>query len=226
MSNEVNFKRRVFLRRFCGIAVMILSPWVWWGGTASADDDGKGHGKGHSKVRWDIPSIDPIAGTVSPGGVASARANDGSKITLTGFGTFRVGDDSEHVTGGGTWETFNTAGNSTGKGRFKVTGLVRWEKAPGTLPPLTDLIGDRDEAGAGLAVLRIRYSDRSRGILVVSCHLVGTPDSVFEGITASKGFVDFWNREAPSDNPFVNANRTLFHVGDNENENEEDEDQN
>ena len=34
--------------------------------------------------RWDIVSINFAAGTVSSGGIASARANDNSKITLTG----------------------------------------------------------------------------------------------------------------------------------------------
>ncbi len=37
-----------------------------------------------------------------------------------------------------------------------------------------------------------------------------SPDSVFEGITASKGFVDYWNREAPV--PGIDASRTLFHI--------------
>jgi len=45
---------------------------------------------------------------------------------------------------------------------------------------------------------------------VVSCHFNGTPNSVFEGITASKGFVDYWNRVPPA--PGVDANRTAFHV--------------
>ncbi len=44
----------------------------------------------------------------------------------------------------------------------------------------------------------------------MSCHLVDTPDSVFEGVTASKGFVDYWNREAPA--PGIDADRTLFHI--------------
>jgi hypothetical protein len=83
--------------------------------------------------------------------------------------------------------------------------------APGTPNPANiDNIGNPADARAGLAVLSIRYSDGSRGILVVSCHLGGTPDSVFEGITASKSFVDYWNREAPT--PGVNADRTLFHI--------------
>jgi hypothetical protein len=73
-----------------------------------------------------------------------------------------------------------------------------------------DTIGDRADSRAGLAILRISYSDGSRGTLTVSCHLQGTPASVFEGITASKSFIDYWSREA--DVPGVDANRTIFHV--------------
>lgn len=163
-------------------------------------------------VRWDIVSIDFAAGTVSAGGIASARAEDGSKITLTGAGTFDP-DKSQKVTGGGSWTTFSSGGATTGSGTYKVKALVHWVQAPGSPPPLTDLIGEPEDGSAGLAVLRIRYSDGSTGTLVVSCHLVGTPDSVFEGISASKGFVDYWNREAPPAPP-GDANRTLFHVDD------------
>src|SRR5712692_4332979 len=62
--------------------------------------------EGEQQFRWDIISVDFATGTLSAGGVASARANDGSKITLTGSGTFRPGD-KEDVTGGGTWEAFD-----------------------------------------------------------------------------------------------------------------------
>src|SRR6266566_712077 len=49
------------------------------------------------------------------------------------------------------------------------------------------------------------------GILIVSCHLpVGSPSGIFEGITATKGYVDYWDRVPPV--PGVNANRTQFHV--------------
>ena len=64
---------------------------------------------------------------------------------------------------------------------------------------------------AGLLVVRVAYSDGSEGTLDVSCHFVGTPDAVFEGVIASKGFVDYWNREEPPAPP-GNANRTAFHV--------------
>lgn len=163
-------------------------------------------------VRWDIVSLAP---PISPGGIASAKANDNSTITLTGSGTFvaPAGGDgtSSAATGGGTWQTFSPAGIPTGAGTYQVTGLVRWDKAPGALPPaVPDLIGNPAERSAGLAVLRVEYSDGSRGILVASCALPGAPASIFEGITASKSFVDYWNRVPPV--PGVNANRTLFHV--------------
>ncbi len=162
----------------------------------------------NQEFRWDIVSIDFGAGTVSAGGVASARANDGSTITLTGSGTFERG--TSEASGGGTWNIFPSAGDATG-GTYKVTGFVNFTLAPGTLPlALIDLIGNAADARAGLVVLRISYSDGSEGVLVVSCHLSGTPNSVFEGITVSKGFTDFWNRVAPVDG--VNTNRTVFHV--------------
>ncbi len=166
----------------------------------------------HPTVRWDIVSLnfstDPP--TANPGGIASARANDGSKITLTGSGTFRDKPGNPHADGGGTWTTFAPGGAATGSGTYEVTGVVRFQAAPGFPPPQIDGIGNPAERSAGLVILTIEYSDGEEGILVVSCHLVDTPDSVFEGVTASRGFVDYWNREAPG--PGIDANRTLFHI--------------
>lgn len=163
-------------------------------------------GSQNSLIRWDIVSIDFGTGTVSAGGVASAFANDGSEITLTGSGTFRSNPgEPQAVTGGGTWET------ATGSGTYQVTGFVSFVLAPGTFPLTNDNIGNEADARAGLAVLKISYSDGSHGVLIVSCHFNGTPDAVFEGVTASKGFVDYWNREAPPAPP-GNADRTAFHV--------------
>jgi hypothetical protein len=163
-------------------------------------------------MRWDIISVDFATGTLSAGGIASARANDNSKITLTGSGTFRSNSGNpQDVTGGGTWETFSSGGASTGSGTYAVTGLVSYVLAPGTPPLPNDNIGNGADSRAGLVVIRIAYSDGSEGTLVVSCHLVGTSDAVFEGVTASKSYVDYWNREAPPAPP-GNANRTVFHV--------------
>ena len=188
-------------RRWCLAVLVTLVAIVPLGSTVWAQAQ---------HVRWDIVSL--TATGAHPGGVASARANDNSKITVTGSGTFVApgggpGSNSS-TTGGGMWTAFNSSGTTIGSGTYEVTGLVRWDLAPGTFPGVDNI--DDGTPSAGLAVLRVLYSDGDRGILVVSCHLAGTPNSVFEGITASKGFVDYWNREGPA--PGVDAGRTLFHV--------------
>jgi len=144
--------------------------------------------------------------------VASARANDGAKITLTGSGAYRSNPgNAQDVTGGGTWQTFDASGGATGSGSYTVTGFVSFTVAPGTFPLPHDNIGNPADARPGLLVVQIAYSDGSDGTLVVSCNFAGTATAdVFEGITASKGRTDFWNRAAPA--PGVDANRTAFHV--------------
>jgi hypothetical protein len=169
-------------------------------------------------LRWDIASIVGI--TLAPGGIASAFADDGSKITITGSGTFLesrirkgpLAGVSFHVTGGGNWETFDSKGNCTGGGTYKITLLDRFDPAPGTLvgSGFTDLIGELEDGRAGLAVFNVEYSDGTRGTITFSCGLIGTPDAVFEGITASKEFVDYWNRE--NGKPIFAADQTVFHV--------------
>jgi len=182
------------------VGLIVLALFLFVGGATGGDN---------AKMRWDIVSINFATGTVNPGGHASARAEDDSRITLTGSGTFRSNSGNpQDVTGGGIWSTSGPAG--TGSGTYTVTGFVDFDVAPGVFPLTTDNIGAKEDIRAGLVVLQIAYSDGSDGILVVSCHLLGTPDSVFEGITASKGFVDYWNHEKAV--PAVDANRTAFHV--------------
>jgi len=162
-------------------------------------------------IRWDIhhnTSFSPP--TFEAGGFASAFANDNSSITLTGSGTFvaPAGGDgtSRAVTGGGDWATSNNE-----SGTYKVTGLVRWEEAPGAFGPgVIDNIAPIADNRGGLAVLRVEYSDGERGVLTVSCNLSIETRNIFEGITASKGFVSYWNRVAPL--PNIDGNRTNFHV--------------
>ncbi len=131
----------------------------------------------------------------------SATAADGLKIIVTGNGTFvaPAGGDgiSSAVTGGGTWETRDASDAVTGNGNYRVTGLVRWEGALASLPSIPG-------STAGLAVLRVEYDDGSAGTLTISCRISNAQPGRFEGVTASKGFVDFWNRVVPSP--------TLFHI--------------
>jgi len=104
--------------------------------------------------------------------------------------------------------------NVISNGTYDVVLLIRFDPAPGTAnPAFNDQIGNASDSRAGLAIMEIQYSDNTRGILVVSCHLAnGSPDYIFEGVVLSKANGFFWNREAPSGAPFINANRTAFHV--------------
>jgi hypothetical protein len=65
-------------------------------------------------VRWDIINLTVVNGvpTISSGGMATAIAEDGSKISLTGSGTFVFPSviGSTVVNGGGTWKTFSPSG--------------------------------------------------------------------------------------------------------------------
>jgi hypothetical protein len=145
---------------------------------------------GKMLVRWDVGVFD---------GSSSATASSDARITFTGSGTFRTDGknrEDRHVTGGGTWQTSAPSASGT----YTVTALLSFHVAPGAVPPGVlppDLLPDNTSARAGLAFLRIRYSDGTHGILVVSCRLPSSPPEVAEGISASKGFVDFWRMEDP-----------------------------
>ena len=141
-------------------------------------------------------------------GSASDTARDGLKITVTGSGTFVAPADgrgtsagadghSRHdaVTGGGTWETQDASG-VTGSGTYVVTGLVSWERAAASVPSMPG-------STAGLAILRVEYDDGSAGTLTISCRISNAQPGRFEGVTASKGFVDFFS-------PMTGPN--LFHL--------------
>jgi len=211
-------------RRWFRISLtMLVLPLIFALAGANGDGDHK-----ETKYRWDIikaTSFTPV--TVFEGGFASALANDGSRITVTGNGTFDL-RESDDVTGGGTWTTYAPNGTTvTGNGTYRVQQLVRFDVAPGVqtaglIDNIPGVKGDLTDNRAGLLFVRIAYSDGSKGVLVVSCHLNGGPDfvarpaapaSIFEGITASKGYTDYWSRVPPIVTPVpVDGNRTLFHI--------------
>ncbi len=166
-------------------------------------------------VRWDIIHLNATTAppTISAGGIAFASARNPSSLSikLTGSGTFigpASGGTSGAATGGGTWETFSDS-TSTGSGTYEVVALANWTFSNLQLPVLTDLIDD-GAAANGVAVLRIRYSDGSEGVLGVGCHGPGAPDGAVEGVIASKGHVTYWDAQAPVGG--VDADRTVFHV--------------
>ena len=205
--------KRFWSPRLAVVAVLLLLGVALFVSSASAGGSHK-----ETKFRWDIISTDFAKHTISPGGIASAIANDGSSITLTGEGTFNAASNfgNRNVTGGGTWKTFDSSGNPTASGTYQVTGFVSFKVFRGVPPPtLKDLIGDPATARSGLLFVTIRYSDGSTGVLTVSCAQPGppaiVPPTVFEGIRVSKDLADYWNGEEPPAPP-GNANRTVFHI--------------
>ena len=191
------------LATLAGAAAVVL---CLFSGVARADGDSL-------KIRWDIQhypnSVLQPGGEAFADAVASPPGSLPPKIRLTGSGTFKT--DGDDVTGGGTWETFDASGALTGSGTYRALKLVSWYVAPGTLPcpPITDDIAPCANARAGLAVLKIKYSDGGVGKLVVSCHLpVGSSPYTYEGITVSMGFIDYYLPEDPD----LTMNGTIFHV--------------
>jgi hypothetical protein len=122
----------------------------------------------------------------------------------------------KNVTGGGTWSI--TPGSDPhcfmGSGMYRVTELLSWIPTAGHVA-LTGLKDDcipgaeADNSSSGLAKFRVSYSNGAHGVLTVSCDLPPAPACIFEGITGSMDWEDFYNRDSPA--PGVDKNRTVFH---------------
>jgi hypothetical protein len=209
--DDLHLTRRQALKSAAaGAALGVLA------GPTAAFADGGDDDEGRGRVRWDIVLV-VTTPCVQPGGFASAFAQDGSKITVTGSGTFpnvrhRCAKD---VTGGGTWTIASTGADPncfSGSGKYRVTELLDWTPAPPKFPAgLQDCIGQSADATSGLAKLRVRYDNGTHGVLTVSCDLPGQGHltCMFEGITASMEYEDFYRSDQPQ--PGVEANRTIFH---------------
>src|SRR5438034_907413 len=121
-------------------------------------------------------------------GSASATAADGLKIIVTGNGTFVApaggGGTSSAATGGGNWETRNASDAVTGSGTYTVTGLVRWERALASNPNIPG-------STAGLAILRVEYSDGSAGTLTISCRISGAQDRKSTRLNSSHTVISY-----------------------------------
>src|SRR2546425_2798045 len=82
-------------------------------------------------MRWDILSVNFGTRTASAGGIASAQANDGSEITITGSGTFRSDPGNpQDVTGGGGWGTHASRGAGARSGTHEGARLLSYVLAP------------------------------------------------------------------------------------------------
>src|SRR2546422_6437538 len=86
-------------------------------------------------MRWDILSVNFGTRTASAGGIASAQANDGSEITITGSGTFRSDPGNpQDVTGGGGGTTPTSRGPVGRNGPHQGTRLWCYVLPPRPCP--------------------------------------------------------------------------------------------
>jgi hypothetical protein len=183
-----------------------------FGQQANSAQNAPGH-----KYQWDFIQISVVGSvaTITAGGmgIASGEPPVGN-ITITGEGTFVVGSPDQ-VTGGGTWSV------STGSsGTFKVTQLISFVQDPGTILTVfkgsgitvhDKIDGGATDSRAGVAILRVHYSDGSDGVLTFVCNLTGAAG--FEGITMTKAGVDYFLPSDPLAATPVGV--TLFHIIDN-----------
>jgi hypothetical protein len=183
-------------RLFLAIGVLLSSAVAFGGDTGDKEE---------SRFGWDLVNYDASTNTLVPGGVNSSKASDGSMITLKGSGTFVVPKNgkpssdkpSSDVSGGGTWTITDPSGTQTGSGNYRVEQLVRFDERPfALLTGVNVFFGDVRDARGGLVFLTVAFDDGTHGVLVVSCNLAGQAID-FEGITASKGPVYYWNQQRP-----------------------------
>ncbi len=182
------------MKRLLILAALLILPLA-----AISQNNGNGNGNNQIWVRWDIAVV--ADGAISAGGTmpvhrfppvcTQTECHSGPpEILLTGTGTFQYGKDKgnkQHpVTGGGTWTVMTY--DSTTSGTFDVTDVTSFGEAPafgGVVPP--DNIGDAADARGGTAILSVKYSDGTEGIMVLE-----GPDYMALGyISVSKG-IDFF----------------------------------
>jgi len=172
-------------------------------------------GQGNHAYRWDL--INVLSGCIEAGGHASSKARDGARITVTGAGGFLgpVAVDALARQGARVQAIIGPPGEPArippaGSGTYEVTRFISFDLPPGGNVGGCDNIGELDDRRPGRLTVAIAYDDGSEGVLEVGCRQMGSPASVMEGITATKGYVTFWNHEEPA--PGVEGNRTLFHL--------------
>jgi hypothetical protein len=106
----------------------------------------------------------------------TAKAPDGSTITMLGQGSLSAGPD-KMASGGGT---FSTSGGSSGTWTATaVQGFVSY----GPPPPGFPVPG----ATGGMAKLKVSLSNGTSGVLTIFCVLGSPPPSVMEGINLILG---------------------------------------
>lgn len=152
--------RRLLLAFAIGLGLAGILP-----GAASAANSGDNH----AAYVW-------VVGAVPAGSSDTARAPDGSTVTLKGSGMLQAGP-GHSASGGGTYSM-----SSGGSGTWRVTemlGFVSYGSASAQGLP-ANLFG-------GQAKLRVVLSNGASGVLTITCVLGSPPAGKMEGVTLILG---------------------------------------
>jgi hypothetical protein len=92
-------------------------------------------------VRFDVARFVPAEKAIAPGGLLRWNGPNGQTLWLTGTGQALVG--TSRASGGGLWTWKSKTGTVVARGTYRVTGLVGWHSAGGTLEAnVTDTIAN------------------------------------------------------------------------------------
>lgn len=108
-------------------------------------------------------------------GPAVSRAKkDGSRIEISGTGSFSIGEGKKSVSGGGTFEIFDSSDNLVASGNWTMERLRGFVDYGGFPPPNDDLRGGTLEA-------EIQLDGLGKGSLWIVCLIGNPPPSKVEG---------------------------------------------
>jgi hypothetical protein len=151
-----------------------------------ADESSSEHSSGpqfsHSASE-NTGTFDWFFGTAFPffaAGPSVSRARDGSRIEISGSGSFSIGEGPKSISGGGTFQIFDSENNLVASGSWTATHLRGFVDYGGFPPPNDDLRG-------GTLEVEINLAGPGQGSLWIICVVGEPPPSKSEGVLVKVG---------------------------------------
>ncbi len=137
--------------------------------------------------------LDLLLAEMGPGpwpfGPAESFAADGSRILISGSGTFSIGNGPKAVTGGGTFQLLDASGEEIASGTWTITHLRGYVDYGG--------VEGFPQFRGGKLTLTIELDGLGKGRLVIYCLDGSPPPSKMEGVLVDVGSMHFAAVEVP-----------------------------
>lgn len=131
-------------------------------------------------------------------GPSVSHAKDGSRIEISGTGSFSIGEGPKSVSGGGTFEIFDSSDNLVASGNWTMEHLRGFVDYGGFPPPNDDLRG-------GTLTAEIDLDGLGKGSLWIFCLVGDPPPSKEEGVHVKVGRWHFDDIGAFDPNIFIRS---------------------